>query len=727
MTSAVTFGEFFNIDLSANTHLSQPELNAQLKANVDVKFDQDGSFAIKNLTQSSQLQGKALPIEQLNAELNIPSIALNLEQKKYNLGEIGVKYSVTGGQNFPLQNSAGTITISQLSADLNQQLITSEKVSLNSEVTGGKTLPIKQAQAQLTIPALTFNLEQQLAKLSKLELNYNAQGAKDFPVQKTDGKLLLGNIAANLTTQQLSADDLIIDYDLSTDKSLPINTAKGTASLKKPKFNLTEQALSSGLFTLKSNLTGEQLPNKKTTLTVSTQPSLNLSKQSVALSKLSIKTMDIQANGAVKVAQLMDQPNVSASLNVKQFNLRKLLKALQLDIEAVNKMSDKKTLTKVAAKANVSFNSKTQTVSAKAIKINLDDSVLTGQASLKNFDKPNIGYNLNLNKINVSRYLPPKPKQPETKKEEPAKDIEIPLPTELLRSLTLNGTFKAGSIQYEKLNPKNLLMTTKAKGGLIDIKPFKVDLFKSKTTATARLDVRGKQPKYATTLNTKNLPIGKVLLALTDNDRVSGIGSVNAKLTSSGDYLSKIKKGLNGNVSANLKNGAVKGFNIAQAIRQAKGKVIGKAAAGSKEELQTDFSSLVGQFTINKGIVTTKKLQAKAPYMRITGSGTIDLPKEKLNQLVKTKIVASDKGQGGEGLKDLNGLTIPVKLKGDWSSPKVSLDLESLLEQRAKQEVEKKLDVKKKEVEKQIEEKKKDITKDLEKQLKEGLLKGLPF
>lgn len=102
--------------------------------------------------------------------------------------------------------------------------------------------------------------------------------------------------------------------------------------------------------------------------------------------------------------------------------------------------------------------------------------------------------------------------------------------------------------------------------------------------------------------------------------------------------------------------------------------------------------------------------------MRISGLGTVDLVKENMDYLVKTKIVASDKGQGGEDLKELNGLTIPVKLKGALTGPKVSLDLESLLEQKAKQEVEK-----------QIEDKKEEVKKKLEDELKTNILKGFKF
>ncbi|MBN2864758.1 MAG: AsmA family protein [Thiotrichales bacterium] len=637
VTGAITFGEFFNLDLNANTQVSQPEISSQLTLSLEVKLDKNGAFEIKNLKQTNQLQGKTIPVAELLTELEIPVLNINLDQQQINLPNITLTYSVKGGADLPAKQLDGSININKLSANLADQVFATESINLV--------------------------------------------------------------------------------YNLESDGSIPIDTAKGSLTLDQPSFAMAEQALTSGLLTLKTDLTGETLPNGKASIQINTQPALNLNKETASLSNLIVNALNLQANGEVQVTQLMSNPNIQNTLDIKAFNLRELLTQLGMQIPAVDEMSDQTTLTKVAAKLKVKFNSETQAVNAQSIQVILDDSTLSGNASVANFDKPNIAYNLNLDKINVSRYLPPPTEAPaEPIKTAEETDVEIPLPTELLRGLTINGTLKAGSVQYDKLNPTNIVVTVKAKDGLFNVNPIKTDIFKTNVSATAKLDVRKEQPDYAVTFDTKNLPIGEVLIAFIGEDHISGTGAVNADITTSGNRLSLIKQGLNGTLSADLQDGAVKGFNLAQSIRQAKEKLGGKKSATADEPLKTDFSSLVGQFVIKDGVVDTKKLQAQAPFMRVDGSGTVDLVKEKLNYLVKTKIVATDKGQGGEDLKELNGLTIPVKLKGALTSPDVSLDLGSLMEQKAKDEVKKKID-----------DKKKEVTKGLEEKLKGGLLKGLPF
>ncbi|MFA6699936.1 MAG: AsmA family protein, partial [Thiomicrospira sp.] len=143
------------------------------------------------------------------------------------------------------------------------------------------------------------------------------------------------------------------------------------------------------------------------------------------------------------------------------------------------------------------------------------------------------------------------------------------------------------------------------------------------------------------------------------------------------------------------------------------------------------FSSLIAKASIVNGIVSTQALSAQAPFMRIEGNGQVNLPQDSLDFLVRTSIVATAKGQGGDDLADLNGLTIPIKLSGSLTGPKVSLDLASLMEEKAKQEIQKQIDEQKaklqQEVQKQIEAQKDEALKGIGEELKQNLFKGLSF
>jgi len=178
----------------------------------------------------------------------------------------------------------------------------------------------------------------------------------------------------------------------------------------------------------------------------------------------------------------------------------------------------------------------------------------------------------------------------------------------------------------------------------------------------------------ATDASLKNMQAGPLLMDLTGKDQVTGNGNFSANLTTTGNTLSAIKKSLNGKLDLALKDGAVKGVNLAQMIRDTKARFEGKAVTQTNEPEQTDFSEMTASATIKNGILNNQDLLAKSPFIRVTGAGTVNLPAETLDYLVNASVVETSKGQGGKELDDLKGLNIPVKLTGSLMAPKYDID-----------------------------------------------------
>ena len=586
----------------------------------------------------------------------------------------------------------------------------------NIALTAETTLAEPKVTAQLALN-IEAKIEQTGAyAIRNLKLTTTASGA-GIPVEKVTQTLSIPTLNLALADNQLSLPSLTLDYDMIGGENFPLKTIQGQLQMDSLSGDLSTQSFQAKQLSLHTSVTGESLPNGQLDAKLSMQPSLNLTKETASLQQLALTVIGIQAKGNVHAKNILSDAQLNTQLDVAKTDLRALFNQLNITLP---EMSDSTTLTHFAAALKVDFDAKTQAVNIKQLNLTLDDTQLTGTASVKQFDRPNIRYDLTLNKIDLNRYLPT-PKAPPEPKEttEPVKDIDIQLPAELLRKLTLNGTFKAGQVTYDKLQPKNSIITLKGSNGKLLANPIKTELFNTTITAQAGVDVSGNTQKFSFKLNGKNIPIDEALMAVANTDKLSGTGSVNFAITTAGSKVSQLKQNLNGNTAFNLTNGAIKGFNLAQSIRDAQAKMAGKPVPKTEEALQTDFSSLIAQATIKQGVITTQKLTAQAPFMRISGSGNINLPKESLNYLVRTKIVASDKGQGGAELQRLNGLTIPIKLKGNYISPKVSLDISGLLAEKTKIELEKKKEAVVKET-----------TQKVEEQVKEqldGLLKGFKF
>jgi AsmA protein len=174
---------------------------------------------------------------------------------------------------------------------------------------------------------------------------------------------------------------------------------------------------------------------------------------------------------------------------------------------------------------------------------------------------------------------------------------------------------------------------------------------------------------------------------------LDGRGDVALDVTATGNTVSAIKKSLNGSAALNLKDGAIKGINLAQSLRNAKAMFTGgtrdseqAAAAGEK----TDFSDLSASFVIRDGVAHNDDLLVKSPFLRLTGAGDINIAQGSLNYLAKAAVVATSSGQGGKELDDLKGLSVPVRVSGPFAALKYKLEYGSAFSDSTKQQFEEK-------------------------------------
>ncbi|OOZ37438.1 AsmA family protein [Solemya velesiana gill symbiont] len=427
--------------------------------------------------------------------------------------------------------------------------------------------------------------------------------------------------------------------------------------------------------------------------------SMALDGRALAVNDLKLSAGDLNLSGNLKGNNLNATPVFSGSLALAEFNLRSWLDAQKM---ALPEMSDATALTRMGA--SFDLNAEGDTTQVRNLKMVLDDTNVTGSASVRG---EAIGFNLNVDAIDADRYLPPVKEEQEAAAETTG-DEQL-LPVETLRGLNVNGVLKVGKLIINKLLAEQIEVTVKASNGKLSLGKKIGKFYEGTLDGSVNVDVKGKQPVMQVSESLQGLQAGPLLLALTGEDRLAGKGRFNAKLNTQGNSINAIKKSLGGNLDFRFEDGAVKGFNLAQTIRETKAKFQGKPAPKSDQPAQTDFSELSGSAVINKGVLTNKDLLAKSPYLRVTGAGKVSLVPETLDYKVKAVVVSTAKGQGGEGLEDLQGVPVPVHLTGPYASPDFSIDWGTVLTGTQKAKVDKKVEEKKTEIKEKLGDKLKGI------------------
>ena len=110
--------------------------------------------------------------------------------------------------------------------------------------------------------------------------------------------------------------------------------------------------------------------------------------------------------------------------------------------------------------------------------------------------------------------------------------------------------------------------------------------------------------------------------------------------------------------------------------------------------------------------------------LRVNGKGKADLNSDEVDYRVYAKLVGSTEGQQGGAAKDLAGLTIPVRIKGPFTGPKIDVQLDEMLKANInidKERLKKEIDAQKKALEEQLNREKKALEESRKRELENKL------
>ncbi len=424
-------------------------------------------------------------------------------------------------------------------------------------------------------------------------------------------------------------------------------------------------------------------------------------KQEQVNSKFIMNVDNTKLNGQVAVANFK-KPNIQFNLNADTLDLNKLLGASSKKEEpkktdpASQKPADLSALANLLLDGkinigniiyekyrlsglNVNIKADGEKLTLSGLNVKFDDSQIKGGLGISQFNKPLYTFDLDIDQLNLDKYIIASDKPAETK----ANTGDAPIDLSALKALNANGSIRIGNLRYGKTKASNVRVDLKAANGIATIAPLSANLYQGSMNGSLSVDARN-TPSIAFKQDMKGIAIGPLLVDAINNDMLDGKGTLNVDVTASGNTVGAMKKALNGKSSLQLADGAIKGIDIAGTIRNAKSKLNvlkGQSSIGADQTQKTDFSELSASFDIKNGVAHNEDLAMKAPILRLAkgdSRGDVDIANETINYLAKPTIVKSIKGQGGADLDALAGVSIPVKVTGTFSAPKYGVDFASL-------------------------------------------------
>ncbi|MBL4673883.1 MAG: AsmA family protein [Arenicella sp.] len=387
----------------------------------------------------------------------------------------------------------------------------------------------------------------------------------------------------------------------------------------------------------------------------------------------------------LSIKKFIDQPIATGRLTVPTFDARELIKRLQIDF----KPSDPKALQSVGLSAD--FSASLEAAQTQNLLLNLDNTSLSGSASVVNFEKPRIMYDLSLSDLNLDSYLP----EAVDGEEEVSGGEALAVPMAVFSQFDANGAFKASKLVSGGVTLTDIDVVVESSPGRVSITP-RAKLYDGKLDG-AIVFTESVDKKSLTVKNQIDLvQLSPLLSDAVDSDMLRGIGTLVLDLV-----VTEINgvQSHEGTIQLRAKEGALSGFDIYNIVAKLNNAAdLYSSLSGSdqppsetakvqgKKSDNTEFSELLGTFYLKDFLMTNDDLSFKGPGFEITGEGKFDLQKEHLDYRLKLIIQEAIASAGGDTVQKLlgpklswlSGKQIPIRCSGEFERPVCLPDVKAL-------------------------------------------------
>lgn len=404
--------------------------------------------------------------------------------------------------------------------------------------------------------------------------------------------------------------------------------------------------------------------------------------QRVALEPLELTLLGIDMQADVEPFSYADAVQPNATLKVDAFSPKSLMTLLDIEVPET---ADPSALSRVIVDARLAV--KTKLIELSDVTIKLDDTTLKGTLSVPRTSGGAYGFNLSADQIDLARYMEPGEAAAEGG---PGEVVPVEIPVDLIRPLNARGDIRVALASLGAMQFENVVLGLRAGKGSLRLHPMTSELFGGRYNGDVRINAASSVPVLSVDEKIEGVNLAELARAMFEKDNITGTISGAFKLSGRGNDMAAVQQSLAGTMSFELGDGAYEGTDIWYELRRARALLKGGEAPKPELPPRTRFSSVKATGVVTDGVMRNDDLVAELPFMRLTGSGNVDLAAATVNYNLTARVLERPDGLQGateEELEDFTEAVIPLKITGPLSSPSVKPDIEKLLRKQVEEEV----------------------------------------
>jgi AsmA protein len=216
-----------------------------------------------------------------------------------------------------------------------------------------------------------------------------------------------------------------------------------------------------------------------------------------------------------------------------------------------------------------------------------------------------------------------------------------------------------------KIGPSRLAVKIDNKVARITLQDMQ--LYDGRGRGTLTLDGSGQVPVMGANFAYEGVSAQPFLRDAMGFDWLEGRSTITVALAGQGATERQMIETLNGKVDMMTTSGAIAGVDVDKFLRNLEQ---GRLDFSTSPAEKTPFSEFAASYTIANGVAQNNDLRLVSPRLRVTGQGTVDLPRRQLDYTVNPKIAG---GVSISGVVNLKNVEIPIRIAGSWDNPTFSI------------------------------------------------------
>ncbi len=423
-------------------------------------------------------------------------------------------------------------------------------------------------------------------------------------------------------------------------------------------------------------------PERLGTLRITSGFAFDTVTDELSLTNLDANAIGLHATGDLAVSELLaEAPRWTGELHIDRFNPRDLFARFDVPPQS---NSDPSVFGSAVVDARLDITSERGIFDG--IRLQLDDSTITGNLTVDNFSSPEYDFDLAIDRLDVDRYLPPETDVAPSATTAGERVIE--LPTEAMHALAMNGAVAVGRLRIGGLDLAAVATELTVGEGLGIIDSARAELYGGDFQGGVRLDARGGIPELSLDGTAVSLQLDPLLEAIRDESNLSGTGNFEISLSGIGATFSDVLAATAGRVDFSLRDGVVRGFNLGHGLCDIYNTARQVPRPAASNEPYTIYELLRGSAVVTDGIARTGDLQGSTSFMDVNGGGQLDLTNQDINfDLVATITDRIPIDRCGT-MESLVGDSLPLRLTGNLAAPVVRPDFQEIIRNRARESLE---------------------------------------